>query len=224
MAHDQQERLMPSRRRLTFANVVSVLALFVALGGGAYAATQLPPNSVGTPQLRKGAVNSNKIKDRTIVGADVNKSKLGAVPRATQADNAAKLGGSPPSAFTPGPRAYAHVSHGALVAADSKGVLGMSVGCGSDSTFQGICDTAGNPDGRYLCFRLGFTPKVIEVTPEFKPSPSGSDNTANDWAAAVPAPTNGVNHGGCPSGSTALVFAEDSANTAHVWGVYITFD
>jgi hypothetical protein len=51
------------RPRLTFANVVSCLALFVALGGSAYAATQLPKNSVGTRQLKDGAVTAAKLAD-----------------------------------------------------------------------------------------------------------------------------------------------------------------
>jgi hypothetical protein len=42
--------------------VVAYLALFVALGGGAYAATQLPANSVGTQQLKNGAVTPSKLK------------------------------------------------------------------------------------------------------------------------------------------------------------------
>lgn len=49
------------RPRLTFANVVSSLALFVALGGSAYAATQLPKDSVGTKQLKDGAVTKAKL-------------------------------------------------------------------------------------------------------------------------------------------------------------------
>jgi hypothetical protein len=49
-------------RRLTFADVVACLALFVALGGAAYAGTQLPKNSVGTKQLKRNAVNSAKVK------------------------------------------------------------------------------------------------------------------------------------------------------------------
>ena len=38
---------MPSwiRRRLTYANVIATLALFLALNVGAYAAIRLPPNS-----------------------------------------------------------------------------------------------------------------------------------------------------------------------------------
>jgi hypothetical protein len=49
------------RGRLTYANVVSTACLFLLLGGGAYAATQLPPNSVGTRQLRNSAVTKAKI-------------------------------------------------------------------------------------------------------------------------------------------------------------------
>jgi hypothetical protein len=44
------------------ALVVSLLALFVALGGTSYAAiNSLPANSVGTPQLKNGAVTAPKI-------------------------------------------------------------------------------------------------------------------------------------------------------------------
>jgi hypothetical protein len=39
------------RLRLRYADVAATLALVVALSGTAYAATKLPANSVGTPQL-----------------------------------------------------------------------------------------------------------------------------------------------------------------------------
>lgn len=42
-------------------NVVGYIALFVALSGSAYAASQLPANSVGTKQLQKGAVTKAKL-------------------------------------------------------------------------------------------------------------------------------------------------------------------
>jgi hypothetical protein len=53
------------RRHLTYANVAASLALFLALGGAAYAATQLPKNSVGTNQIRKEAVTAAKISKKT---------------------------------------------------------------------------------------------------------------------------------------------------------------
>jgi hypothetical protein len=53
------------RRHLSYANVAATLALFVALGGGAYAATQLPPKSVGTKQLKDRAVTPVKLAPKT---------------------------------------------------------------------------------------------------------------------------------------------------------------
>lgn len=64
------------RRRLSFANVVSCIALFVALGGASYAATQLPKNSVGTKQIKPNAVNSSKVKNGSLVVADFKSSEL----------------------------------------------------------------------------------------------------------------------------------------------------
>ena len=49
------------RPRLTYANVIATMALFLALGGGAYAAASLPANSVGTKQLKDQAVTLTKI-------------------------------------------------------------------------------------------------------------------------------------------------------------------
>lgn len=49
------------RGRITYANVVASAALFIALGGAAYAATQPPKDSVGSRQLRKGAVRTGDI-------------------------------------------------------------------------------------------------------------------------------------------------------------------
>jgi hypothetical protein len=54
------------RPRPTYSNVVATLALFFALGGGAYAATQLPARSVGTKQLRRQAVTPAKLSPKTL--------------------------------------------------------------------------------------------------------------------------------------------------------------
>ena len=44
---------------------VGLIAVFIAMGGTAYAATALPPNSVGTRQLRRHAVTLSKIDPGT---------------------------------------------------------------------------------------------------------------------------------------------------------------
>jgi hypothetical protein len=53
------------RARLTFANVMSVVAVFIALGGAGYAATKLARNSVGTKQIKNEAVTLKKISPAT---------------------------------------------------------------------------------------------------------------------------------------------------------------
>ena len=53
------------RGKLTYANVMATTAMFIALGGVSYATTQLPKNSVGTKQLKNGAVTPSKISSST---------------------------------------------------------------------------------------------------------------------------------------------------------------
>ncbi len=63
-------------RHLTYANVVSTLALFVVLGGTSYAVTQLPANSVGTRQLKRSAVSSVKLKKDAVTTVKVKNGSL----------------------------------------------------------------------------------------------------------------------------------------------------
>jgi hypothetical protein len=60
-------------------NVVGYVALFCALSAGAYAATTLPKNSVGTKQLRKNAVIGSKVAGNSLTGTDIKESTLGLV-------------------------------------------------------------------------------------------------------------------------------------------------
>ena len=53
------------RGNLTYANVMATIAVFLVLGGSAVAATQLPGDSVGTKQLKKGAVTPGKLSAKT---------------------------------------------------------------------------------------------------------------------------------------------------------------
>lgn len=86
------------RDRLSFANVVSLLALFVALGGTSYG---LATGAIGSREIRDGSVRSRDIDDRTIThrdvkrnglgGAVVKESRLGRVPRARNADRVGGL-------------------------------------------------------------------------------------------------------------------------------------
>jgi hypothetical protein len=107
------------RGKLTYANVMATIAVFIALGGSAYAATQLKKNSVGAKQLKKNAVSGAKVKDGSLSAADIGGAvdsadhastadRADSAVRATNAEtsidalraaNAERLGGSPSSAF-----------------------------------------------------------------------------------------------------------------------------
>jgi hypothetical protein len=50
-------------------NAVAYLALFVALGGTGYAATNLPANSVGNRQIRNGAITPVKLDRKLVAGS-----------------------------------------------------------------------------------------------------------------------------------------------------------
>lgn len=69
------------RDRLSYANITSSLALFLALGGTTYALTlprdsvgpsQLKSGSVGRSEIRRGAVRSAEVRDRTLRTRDLS--------------------------------------------------------------------------------------------------------------------------------------------------------
>jgi hypothetical protein len=85
------------RQRLTYANLMATVAVFIALGGVSYAALKLPKNSVGAkqlkknsvtgPKVRKNAVTGAKVKDQSLTGKDINLAQLGTVPSAQSANS-----------------------------------------------------------------------------------------------------------------------------------------
>jgi hypothetical protein len=72
------------RSGLSYSNVIATMALFIALGGGAYAATKISKNSVGTAQLKANAVISSKVKNRSLLAADFKAGQLPQGPKGDQ--------------------------------------------------------------------------------------------------------------------------------------------
>src|SRR5213592_229965 len=60
------------RPRLSYANVIATVALFIALGGTSYAALRLPRDSVGATQIRAGAVRSSEVRDGSLRADDLS--------------------------------------------------------------------------------------------------------------------------------------------------------
>src|SRR4051812_4326797 len=65
------------RSEMSFANVTSVLALFIALGGTGYAAVTLPRNSVGSAQIKSHAVSSSDLKSNAVTSRAIKSHSVG---------------------------------------------------------------------------------------------------------------------------------------------------
>jgi hypothetical protein len=117
--------MKPVRRRLTYANVMSSIAVFlVVAGGSALAAGTLGKNTVGTKQLKNNAVTGAKIKNGAVTGAKIGAGAVSAskidtagltVPNATHAVTA-DTAGKATSATSAGTAASAITAASATVA------------------------------------------------------------------------------------------------------------
>ena len=101
-------------RHLSYANVMSSIAVFAVLGGGAWAASK-----IDTADIQNGAVTKKKLHRNAVTGAKLRESSLAAVPQADSAD-VASIGVSP--------LAYAHVAaDGTVDRANSRGVTNANI-------------------------------------------------------------------------------------------------
>ena len=71
------------RGRLTYANVVSTLCLFVVLGGSSYAAVKLGKNAVRARNIAPNAVRTRKVKNGSLLAKDF---KAGQLPKGDKGD------------------------------------------------------------------------------------------------------------------------------------------
>ncbi len=184
-------------------NAIALLALFVALGGTAFAATQLPKNSVGAKQLKANAVSSGKIKDGAITAKDVKK---GSLTGAVFAGGAAGLKGDPGG---PGPqgaqgpqgpqglqgaagsaRAYAFVNPGACPG--SPGICAFETG-------KGVTAVTRASTGFYCIAVPGLTPAQVPSLATVDYGYTAGPETATS------AQTLTTGAGTCPNGASDFV-------------------
>lgn len=164
------------RIHLSYANVVSTLCLFLLLGGVAYAAVQLPKNSVGAKQLKRNAVTGPKIKDGAISAAKLQKSTLGELrgPAGPQ--------GVPGPVGQAGPPGPSGPAGGALPSGVTlRGSLRLANGTGS--TVNNLFATTAISFGGYI---LRERPVINLVLPSFAkiPAPAACPGTASVPEAA----------------------------------------
>jgi len=134
------------RSRLTFANVVAVMALFISLGGFSYAAVQVGSkqivnNSIRSRDIRNGAVASRDVKNGTIRTDDIANGRVATVDLA---DNAVDSGKLADNAVGTGKLADGAVSSGKL-ADGSVGNADLDPGAAVAKGFASVAAT--NVDG-----------------------------------------------------------------------------
>jgi hypothetical protein len=69
------------RRKLSYANVMATLAVFIALGGTSYAALELTGRDI-----KDGSLTARDVGRDALGGKRIKEARLGAVPRARNAD------------------------------------------------------------------------------------------------------------------------------------------
>lgn len=155
------------------------MALFVALGGASYAAIKLPANSVGAAQIKKNAVDSNKVKDRSLLATDF---RTGQLPRG--ATGAAGTAGATGATGPAGPTfAFTETrSPGTGISGDYVSVVDQSFTVPRAGriafTFSGMfVQTAGTPT--VFCLTKG-TDDVVAAPTTF------SGQLANNERAQIP--------------------------------------
>ncbi len=196
------------RRKFSFANVMSVIAVFIALGGTGYAISKLPKNSVGPKQLKKNAVTTAKVKSEaitdakikkgTLTGTQINASTLGTVPSANSAQNAQTA--QTANALSPGEAWHVVGATGEPAFLNSWAQYPESPVVAFYKDHEGVVHLKG-------VARNGSEAAVFQLPPGFRP--------AANLTSQFPVGCQGVN---CPSGlgTAAIVGSGTGANEGDV--------
>lgn len=184
------------RSHLTYSNVVSTLCLFLLLGGVAYAAGQLAPNSVGTKQLKDGAVTLKKIdrKAQSQLRRGIDGPRAIAAPGPAGAKGDA---GAPGQAGAAGP---AGATVGALFGSgvDGDETIDSRVTLEADAYFDDLTLAPG-AELRTNGFRL-FVAGTLTLGNGSKINRDGPDTVSECEATALsPRTLGGSGAGGCDS-------------------------
>jgi hypothetical protein len=131
--------------------VVSCLALAAALGGTGYAAVALPRNSVGTAQLKPGAVVAAKVKAHSLLAANFKQGQLPSGPKGAQG--------------LPGPAGPPGASATKLFATVTQNAAGGGVRLGPSSGVQTLVRQGGGSGLYTLSFNQDVSRCAVVASP-----------------------------------------------------------
>jgi hypothetical protein len=206
------------KMKLTYANVTSSLALFIALTGAtAYAASKLPNRSVGEFQLRPGAVTAEKIRKNAVTAPKIKAEAVKQGKIANGSITAAKLtlGSVASSSLQEGSVSNSKLAPEAVtgdkalestfsqVPSASKADFAASAESANPPAFAAVSSEAtidssyskniasvkeGSLGGIYCISVSGFTPRGAQVTPRFTGEGDVSAYARIGGTADCPAP------------------------------------
>jgi hypothetical protein len=168
------DRIRNKVRRPSFSTVISLIALFVALGGVSYAAISIPANSVGTKQLKNNSVNSSKVKDRSLRSRDFAPGQIPKGPSgATGPQGIAGVPGGPGATGTTG-------------ATGSTGATGLAGSNGPTGT-TGATGATGSTGASAVSILTGSSGGSIGASTFYMGSGSGSSSSEDFVQTLTPA-------------------------------------
>ena len=174
------------RSRLSYANVISTICLFLLLGGGAYAAFKLPKSSVGTKQLKKGSVTTAKLKHGAVT---TSKLRHGAIT-----DAQIKAGSLTAGVFAPGQLPTAPL----FVNSDQNGTIRAS------SPGATVTKMTSGPDTFY---RVTFSQDLSNCAPVATIGPSSGGGVVTNTTMTV-----GIGSGGADSHGLTVEAVNNTSN------------
>jgi hypothetical protein len=212
------------------ALVISVIALFVALGGSVYAAKTKKPRIDGKT-IRAKSIPGNRLKPRSIpanrlrpgvlqrggpastaplTGVDINELTLGQVPSAAHAD----------SADTAQSAVDAQTALNAVNAVDAKTVNGHSVGClPGTQPFAGACwesapsSAVNAPTAARKCAARGAELPEALLLAAFAEAPGVNFTAGDEWSSDIPVISGADSYAVTTVAANSVVFRDLSTNT-----------
>ena len=127
------------RGKLSYANVMATVAVFLALGGSSYAAIKITGRNV-----KDGSLTSADIKDRSLLGKDFKPGQLPAGARGPQGATGS------PGASAAGAGSGAVTYHSARVASPQSAMTPGSVSCGPGEQVVGGGIKVDEPSSQYI--------------------------------------------------------------------------
>jgi len=179
------------RQKLTYANVVSTLCLFLVLGGVSYAA--LGRNSVGSREIKNDSIKARDVGSNAVNSAELAEGSVNSAEIAAGAVNSAEIAGG--------------AVNSARIENDS--VTGADI---AEGTLQGISASAvGGLEVKKVNFRVpdGTPPTTILVYPGIFRIDAQCQNFGDQLDVAA---STGVNGAAISLTSMSSYFADDTDN------------